>query len=457
VCSLVTGRVLTTEPIADVLVIGGGPAGSTAAALLATAGRRVTLFEKERFPRFHIGESLLPFNVPLFRRLGIADAMTGRYVKKWGGVILSSDGAHRQDLRFANGLIPGHPMAFHVLRSSFDELLLRNAAARGAVVHEGATVVAAETSHRAGCEVTVRGGDGRLSHHRGRFLLDASGTDAFLGSRRGLRRMARHLRKAAVFAHYESVARDVAHDPGDIILVVLRDGWFWLIPLSDTVTSVGLVTEGATVKDSKLAPADLLEESLRRCVVAGELVRDAKRVSPVWTASDYSYDCRDIAGDGYLLVGDAAAFIDPIFSSGVWLAMSSAELAADAVDRALGRPGRKANLAPAVFRRYERAVRRRVGTYLAVVERFYRPGFMDLFFHPAPVLGMREAVTSVLAGLADPPAWVQVRLWIFYLFLWLQRRFRLVAPVALQSVMEPPGVDGSVKADGSAAPARASS
>jgi flavin-dependent dehydrogenase len=432
----VEGTGFAAEPIADVLVIGGGPAGSTAAALLAVAGRRVALFEREVFPRFHIGESLLPFNVPLFQRLGIADAVGTRYVEKWGGVILSSDGAHRQELRFANGIVPGYPMAFHVLRSSFDELLLRNAATRGARIHEGATVVAAETSHRGGCEVTVRDRDGRVARHRGRFLLDASGTDAFLGSRRGLRRMARHLRKAAVFAHYENVARDLSGDPGDIVLVILRDGWFWLIPLSDTVTSVGLVTDGSTVKDSGLGPAELLEESLRRCVVARKLVRDARRVSPVWTASDYSYDCRDIAGDGYLLIGDAAAFIDPIFSSGVWLAMSSAEMAADAVHRALGPPGGDGGLSPAAFRSYERAVRRRVGTYLAIVERFYRPGFMDLFFHPAPVLGMREAMTSVLAGLADPPALVRARLWVFYTFLWLQRRFRLVAPVALQSVLE---------------------
>lgn len=300
----------------DVAVIGGGPAGSTAAALLAGAGRRVILFEKETFPRFHIGESLLPSNLDLFRRLGVLDQMKHSFIEKWGVRLLSSDGSVSRYIRFADGLVPGYPMAFQVLRSRFDEMLLENARSRGAAVHEGHTVVQATHSHRDGCAITARGPNGAILKVQARFLLDASGRDAFLASRRRLRVMSPHLRKAAVFAHYSGVPRGEGRAAGDIILIFLRDGWFWLIPLAGGNTSVGLVTDGTLIKSSAMAPAELLEESLRRCPAAHAMVSRARRVSEVFSASDYSYECREVAGDGYLLLGDAAAFIDPVFPRG---------------------------------------------------------------------------------------------------------------------------------------------
>src|SRR5512134_2871647 len=142
---------------ADVIVIGGGPAGSTAAALLAAHGRRVVLFEKEVFPRFHIGESLLPFNCNLFRRLGVFEELDGCFLEKWGAILVSSDGAVRRDIRFGDSIVKGPPFAFHVLRSEFDQILLRNAARLGADVREGHAVVEATASHRDGCEVAARG------------------------------------------------------------------------------------------------------------------------------------------------------------------------------------------------------------------------------------------------------------------------------------------------------------
>jgi FADH2-dependent halogenase len=421
---------------ADVAVIGGGPAGSTAAALLAAAGRRVIVFEKEVFPRFHIGESLLPFNTDIFRRLGVLEQLDDCFIQKWGARLLSSDGSVTRYIEFGNGFVPGYPMAYHVLRSRFDEILLRNAARRGATILEGHAVVGATHSHVDGCTVTARGPDGTTVERRARFLLDASGRDAFVASRRKLRKMMPSLRKASLFAQYEGVPRAEGRAAGDIFLIVMRDGWFWMIPLPGDRTSIGLVTDGAILKSSGLSHEELLDRALRRCPAAWEMVRDARRVTEVWSASDYSYWCRDIAGDGVLLLGDAAAFIDPIFSTGVLLAMSSGEMAADAVDAALRRGGRPADLAPSAFAGYARKVRQHVGIYKGIVERFYRPGFMDVFLQPSGKYRITNSVITLLAGLSEPPPAVRARLLYFYLVLRLQRHLGLVTPVPLLGVLE---------------------
>ena len=421
----------------DVAVIGGGPSGSTAASLLAAAGRRVVLFEKERFPRFHIGESLLPFNLDLFRRLGVLDPLKACFVEKWGVQLLSSDGSVGHRIRFEEGFAPGHPMAFQVLRSRFDEMLLHNAVARGADVHQGHTVVEAVPSHRHGCDVVALARDGSTVKARARFLLDASGRNAFVASRRRLRVMTPTLRKAAVFAHYEGVARAAGRDAGDIVLIFLRDGWFWMIPLPDARTSVGLVTDGTVVKSSGLSPEELLETSLDRCPAARERLRGATRASEVLAESDYSYACLELAGDGYLLVGDAAAFIDPVFSTGVWLGMSSAEVAADILVDALQRDdGSGESLAPHAFASYERRVRRHVRTYSQLVTQFYSPGFMDLFLQPSARFRIKEAVISLMAGMFDPPPAIRTRLACFYLAVRLQRSLNLFPRVPLMRVLE---------------------
>jgi flavin-dependent dehydrogenase len=421
----------------DVAVIGGGPAGSTSAALLAAHGRRVALFEKTVFPRFHIGESLLPFNMDLFHRLGIVDRLEATFVEKYGAVLMSSDGAVERYISFADGIIPGYPKAFQVLRSRFDHLLLKRAAELGAEVHEGVTVTEAAPTARDGVEVTVSGPDGAGPRRvKARCLLDASGRDAFIASRRSLRHMTPHLRKAATFAHYEGVPRAEGHRGGDIILVVLRNGWFWFIPLADGVTSVGLVTDGSVVRGCGLSAEALLEESLRRCPAAHARVRNARRISPVMSASDYSYNCREVAGDGYLLLGDAAAFIDPIFSSGVWLAMSSGEMAADAVHERLGSHPERADFSRAAFLPYERKVQHHVRAYTRIVSRFYEPRFMDVFLSPAKRYGLREAVTSLLAGQMEPSPMVAARLAIFYGIVRLQRVVRICPDVPLLAALE---------------------
>jgi FADH2-dependent halogenase len=419
----------------DVAIIGGGPSGSTCAALLAAAGRRVVLFEKERFPRFHIGESLLPYNLDLFRRLGVLEQLDAASVQKWGVKLYSSDGSVFHRIRFEDALDPGYPMAYQVLRSRFDELLLGNARRLGAEVLEGHTVVEASSSWREGCTVVAREGAEATVRVRARCLVYASGRDAFLAARRGLRVMLPGLRKAAVFAHYEGVARPTGREGGDIVLIFLRDGWFWLIPLPDGRTSVGLVTDGTVIQSSGLKPRKILETAIARCPAARSQLEGATRVSEVHAASDYSYRCRRRVGDGFVLVGDAGAFIDPVFSTGVWLGMSSAAAAADRLVAAFESEN-GASLGPATFRGYERDVQRHFRTYLEFVTHFYEPGFLDLFLRPSERLQMKQAVTTLMAGKADPPLGLRARLGLFYFVLWLQRSFGVFPRVPLLRVLE---------------------
>lgn len=419
----------------DVAIIGGGPAGSTAAAVLAMHGRKVILFEKETFPRFHIGESLLPFNMKLFDRLGVTGSLNGRFIPKYGAHVLTSDGKREHYIRFGEALVQGYPSAFEVLRSEFDEILLRNAAGKGAKVQEATTVVGAETSSRYGCTIETRNSQGEVSRHAARFVIDASGQQGFLASRHSLRRMAPNLRKAAVFAHYEGVTRSPGVRAGDISLIVLKNGWIWMIPLAGEATSVGVVTDAATLKSLASPPEEILDTALRRCPAAWSKASRARRVSRAWTASDYNYSCRSFSGDGYLLAGDAAAFIDPVFSSGVLLAMTSGAEAADTLHAALDE-GPGTTRSRRQFRRYDRLLGKHVRAYRQIVERFYQPGFMDIFIQSETKFDLREAVITLLAGCATPPPMVRLRLRMFYLTLAIQKRFGIFPHVPLHRLFE---------------------
>ncbi|MCZ6696526.1 MAG: NAD(P)/FAD-dependent oxidoreductase [Acidobacteria bacterium] len=425
----------------DVAVIGGGPAGSTAAAFLAGGGARVSVFEREQFPRFHIGESLLPFNMDIFARLGIRDQLEENFIQKWGAEFISGDGEAHEVFHFENGLIPGRPMCYQVLRSRFDQMLLDTADARGAEIYQGHSVLSAVPSSRTGARLRVRDLTGNESEIHARFILDASGRDSMLGSRMGVRRMNRHLRKVALFAHFENVPRSPGRDEGNIVLILMSDGWFWFIPLKGAITSIGLVLNGRRLKESGLQPEEAFEAAVASCPAAEKRLRQARRVSPVMAASDWSYRCRRLRGDGYLLVGDAASFVDPIFSSGVYLAMSSGELAAKALLEAL----ENHDLSPRSFRGYERAVRRQVDMYTGLAQRFYQPGFTDVCLSPGKRLRLTPAVISLLAGCVERRWPLRWRLALFYSIVRLQRFIPLAPRQNLRPVFEPPSrspVDG---------------
>ena len=326
---------------ADVVVIGGGPGGSTAATMLARKGWRVLLFERERFPRHHVGESLLPASLPVLEELGVLPAVQAAgFLPKWGATMVwgRDDKPWSWYFRETN---PNSPHAYQVWRPVFDQLLLENSLACGVEAFEGHQVV--EVLHEEGRAVGVRyrsdaGDDGTA---RARFVVDASGQAALLGRRLNLRRWDPFFRNLAVYGYVTGADRLPDPDETNIFIEAHPHGWSWTIPLHTGWTSVGTVMDSHHGQE-RLSKGDLREVFLRQVAEAphtARLLRDAELVSGPQVVKDWSYTSERLVGDGYILVGDAACFVDPLFSSGVHLALMSGVLAAAYVSTALKDPG----------------------------------------------------------------------------------------------------------------------
>src|SRR5438552_2063064 len=330
------------EQFYDAAVIGGGPAGSTVATALAQAGRSVVVFEKEKFPRFHVGESLLPLNLPIFDQLGLAEKIRrAGFQEKYGAFFWNEASGGTRPVVFEKSLDDRHPMAYHVKRGEFDELLLRHSEEAGAVVREETEIREVIFEGERAVGVVARGRGGQDERIRARIVVDASGQTAFLSRRLGTRRLDSKLKRAALFAHYEGVPRPPGKQAGDILLPVAEDVWYWIIPFSDGTASVGAVFDPAIAGG---AEGETLEQRFERLIARNakmmELLTGGRRTSKVHGISDYSAASAKLRGDGYVLVGDAATFLDPVFSTGVFLAMAMGVGAARAIDRAIARHGR---------------------------------------------------------------------------------------------------------------------
>ena len=380
----------------DVLVIGGGPAGSTAAALLAERGYRVTLMEKAHHPRFHIGESLLPANLPLLEKLGVADAVRAIGMEKWGAEFVSPWHDHKQAFAFADAMDKSMPMAYQVRRSEFDEILIRNASRKNARVVEGCQVQDIDfLSDNSGALVQARHDDGSVETVHARFVLDASGRDTFLGNRFKAKQRNKKHNSTALYAHYTGVERSPGKDAGNITIFWFAHGWFWLIPLADGSTSIGAVTWPYYLKTRDKKSLDqFLHETIALCEPLSKRLQHAQLSSPVEATGNFSYVCDRTHGSNYLLLGDAYTFIDPVFSSGVMLAMHSAFVGADTVDTCLRHPEQAA----AALKKFDQSMRIGPKAFSWFIYRVTNPTMRNLFMEPRNIFRVKEALMSVLAG-----------------------------------------------------------
>ena len=380
----------------DVLVIGGGPAGSTAAALLAERGHRVTLLEKAYHPRFHIGESLLPANLPLLEKLGVADAVKAIGMEKWGAEFVSPWHDHKQAFEFADAMDKSMPMAYQVRRAEFDEILIRNASRKNARVVEGCQVHDVDfLPGNAGALVQARHADGGVETVHARFVLDASGRDTFLGNRFKAKQRNKKHNSTAIYGHFSGAERNPGKAEGNITIFWFEHGWFWFIPLADGTTSVGAVTWPYYLKTRNKKPLEqFLQETIALCAPLKERLQHAQLTSPVEATGNFSYVCDHTHGSNYLLLGDAYTFIDPVFSSGVMLAMHSAFAGADTVDTCLRHPRQAA----AALKKFDRTMRVGPQAFSWFIYRVTNPTLRNMFMGPRNIFRVKEALLSVLAG-----------------------------------------------------------
>jgi flavin-dependent dehydrogenase len=385
------------------------------------------LFERDSLPRFHIGESLLASVNDVFEAIGATDLIRGAmFPEKWGATFMTPDGRVERFADFAISSEVPSPQTWQVPRERFDEMLLRHAAACGADVRERHRV-GDITFDADGVQVSYRvsgGGQDAVDPDatlRGRMLIDASGRASLLGRRFGLRVDEPGLANVAVFSHYAGVPRGEGRRAGDIRIVARKDGgWFWLIPISNELMSVGAVLpQKGFLAQPRMEHGELLQRLIADTPAVARLMAAAERRWPVRIERDFSYASTRYAGDRWITVGDAGSFLDPVFSSGVAIALESGLEGARAVERGLAR----GDLSARAFRTFDQRQRARYRSFRRFVVSFYTPAFRDLFFSDDPPQRMFRAIITVLAGYWRPSLVSRIWLRLFFLSVQMQAKF----------------------------------
>ncbi len=385
----------------DVAIIGGGPGGSVCAARLASLGRRVVLLERDRHPRFHLGESLLPCSMGVLETLGVLGEVRARFLVKRGARFVDGADPDRSTrYAFAEAFRSTWDHAFQVPRDEFDALLFQRAAACGAEVREQWEVTRPVFDGGRAVGVEARAPDGVMHSLRARFVVDASGRTALMTrSTTDVQRIA-HLDRTALFTQVRGAWRDTGEREGDIQIVVFGThpddrGWFWFIPFADGRTSAGVVVSSAWVRARRgLGPEALFEDAVRASSTASRYLEGAEKCFAPRATADFSFRVRNLRGNGWVALGDASGFIDPLFSTGAHLAMHGALRAADVIDGALG----CGDVSSARFDAWEREQRAGSELFVGVVQAFYAGDLVSYLFAPSQHPFLRRAITSLLAG-----------------------------------------------------------
>lgn len=386
----------------DVIIVGGGPGGSTLGALLAERGRKVVVLEREKHPRFHIGESLLPCSREVLERLGVGPKLEERFIRKYGARFLCSNTRRISAYSFADAFDPTFDYAYQVPRAEFDQILFDNAGERGAELREEweVTEVLFDGAQAVGVKARPLLDHGKrrgeLVELRARVVVDATGRDALMASRLRRKAAIARLDHTAIFSHFTGAFREEGRHEGNIQIIVFDHGWFWLIPFRGGLNSCGAVCSAAWMKQRQRGESldAFFERTVALSSFATEMLAGATKQRPVEALADFSYRIDQLAGDGWLFVGDSGGFLDPLFSTGAHMALKGAELAAAAIDAALTH----GDVSRASFAAYERSVRYAADLFLGVVQGFYAGELRETIFEESPRPTMRKLITSILSG-----------------------------------------------------------